>query len=276
MNHNKNIKLKNYNISNESPLTVIAGPCAAESIEHCYMMAKKLKEISERLNFNLIFKSSFDKANRTSIKSMRGIGLNNSIKVFSQIKNNLDLPILTDVHEPWQCDVICDYVDVIQIPAFLARQTDLMIAAAKTGKIINIKKSQFMSPWDIKYAIEKITNNGNNKIIVTERGTSFGYNNLVVDYRSLEIFKKMDIPVAFDATHSIQLPGGLDGKSSGQREFIQPLSISAIANGISCFFSEVHDNPIEAISDSDNQLTIEDFENIIFKLLPFDKLAKGY
>lgn len=276
MKYNKNIKLKNYTISNESPLTVIAGPCAAESSEHCYRMAENLREISERLNFNLIFKSSFDKANRTSIKSKRGIGLDKSIKVFSKIKTNLDLPILTDVHEPSQCDTLRDYVDIIQIPAFLARQTDLIVAASKTGNIINIKKSQFMSPWDIKYAIEKVTDYGNRNVIVTERGTSFGYNNLIVDYRSLEIIKKMDVPIVFDATHSIQLPGSLYGKSSGQREFVQPLSTSAISNGISCIFCEVHDNPSEAISDSDNQLNLQEFESLILKLLPFDKLAKGY
>lgn len=274
MNCNQKIKIKNKVISNEDSLTIIAGPCAVESEEHCLFMADSLKKISLDMGFNLIFKSSFDKANRTSTNGERGLGLESSIDIFSKIKKNMNLPILTDVHETYQCDMIKDCVDIIQIPAFLARQTDLITAAASTNKIINIKKSQFMAPWDIQYAVDKVLSTGNKNILLTERGVSFGYNNLVVDFRSLQIMRDMEIPVIFDATHSVQLPGGGSGKSGGQREFVETLSIAAVSTGIACLFAEVHDKPENAISDSDNQLNLKDFQILIEKLLKFDDLAK--
>ena len=271
LDYNHTIRLNNTDISNKNPLTVIAGPCAIESKDHCIFMAKSLKAISDEMGFNLIFKSSYDKANRTSVNGKRGMGIEASLDIFDTIKKLTNLPILTDVHEAYQCELIKDYVDIIQIPAFLARQTDLITTAANTNKIINIKKSQFMSPWDVKYSVEKILSRGNRNVLLTERGVSFGYNNLVVDFRSLEIMRKMNIPVVFDATHSVQLPGGGSGKSTGQREFVETLCTAAVSTGIACLFAEVHDN---AISDSDNQLDLEDFKSLILKLLKFDELAK--
>jgi len=267
--------VNNLEISNESPLVFIAGPCAIESRKHCLSMALSLKQIARELDVGLIFKSSFDKANRTSIKSARGVGLNESLEIFTEIKEETGLPILTDVHEQQQCNVIKNYVDIIQIPAFLARQTDLIIAAAKTNKPVNIKKSQFMSPWDVKYATEKILSQSNNNILLTERGYSFGYNNLVVDFRSIEIMKKLNFPIIFDATHSVQLPGGGE-TSSGQKEFIESLSTAAVSIGVSAIFAEVHDNPPQAISDGNNQLNLDEFKQLVKKLVKFDKLSKNY
>jgi 2-dehydro-3-deoxyphosphooctonate aldolase (KDO 8-P synthase) len=269
------IKINDIEFSNQAPLVLIAGPCAIESGEHALRMAHLLKDISIENNFQLIFKCSFDKANRTSVKSERGVGLKKSIPIFEKIKLETKLPILTDVHETHQCDEIKDCVDIIQIPAFLARQTDLLIAAAKTNKVINIKKSQFMSPWEAKYPIEKIESQSNKKIILTERGYTFGYNNLVVDFRSIEVMKKFAYPVMFDATHSVQLPGGGVSKSSGQKEFIDSLSTAAVSLGISGVFAEVHDKPNIAISDSENQLDLEAFDRLTKKLMKFDALAKN-
>ena len=268
------IKIGKLEISNNAPLVFIAGPCAIESKAHSLSMAHNLKKISTELEVGLIFKSSFDKANRTSIKSKRGVGLDASLDIFAAIKEETDLPILTDVHEPEQCDIVKDYVDVLQIPAFLARQTDLILAAANTQKPVNIKKSQFMSPWDIKYSAEKVLSQSNTSICLTERGYSFGYNNLVVDFRSIEIMKKLDFPIIFDATHSVQLPGG--GESSGgQKEFIESLSTAAVSIGVSAVFAEVHNNPPAAISDGDNQLDLNEFHLLAKKLIQFDKLSKN-
>lgn len=268
------IRIGKLEISNNNPLVFIAGPCALESRSHSLSMAHSLKKISTELDVGLIFKSSFDKANRTSIKSKRGVGLEDSLEIFATIKEETDLPILTDVHEPEQCDIIKDYVDILQIPAFLARQTDLILAAANTQKPVNIKKSQFMSPWDIKYSAEKILSQSNANICLTERGYSFGYNNLVVDFRSIEIMKKLDFPIIFDATHSVQLPGG--GESSGgQKEFIESLSTAAVSIGVSAVFAEVHNNPPAAISDGDNQLDLNEFHLLAKKLIQFDKLSKN-
>ncbi|MBU92784.1 MAG: 3-deoxy-8-phosphooctulonate synthase [Rhodobiaceae bacterium] len=269
------IKIDKLEISNNGPLVFIAGPCAMESREHSLSMAHSLKKISTELDIGLVFKSSFDKANRTSIKSKRGVGLDESLDIFAAIKEETNLPILTDVHEPAQCDVIKDYVDILQIPAFLARQTDLVLAAAKTQKPVNIKKSQFMSPWDIKYSVEKILSQSNSNIFLSERGYSFGYNNLVVDFRSVEIMKKLGFPIIFDATHSVQLPGGGE-TSGGQKEFIESLSTAAVSIGVSGIFAEVHDNPSEAISDGDNQLNLDEFHSLAKKLIKFDKLSKNY
>tara|TARA_Y100001935_G_C17229150_1_gene469437 strand:+ start:184 stop:1008 length:825 start_codon:yes stop_codon:yes gene_type:complete len=267
------VKIGNLKISNKGPLVFIAGPCAMESRAHSLSMARSLKEISNELDVGLIFKSSFDKANRTSIKSKRGVGLNESLDIFAEIRKETGLPILTDVHEPQQCSIIKDYVDIIQIPAFLARQTDLILAAARTQKPINIKKSQFMSPWDIQYSAEKILNQSNKNICLTERGYCFGYNNLVVDFRSIEIMKKLNFPIIFDATHSVQLPGGGE-TSGGQKEFIDSLSTAAVSIGISAIFAEVHDKPELAISDGDNQLNLDEFCRLVKKLKEFDKFKK--
>ena len=271
---NKTISLNNYSISNSDPLTLIAGPCALESKQHAIDMACKLNELSNNLDLNFIFKTSFDKANRTSIHSKRGIGLDKALDVFNEIKNIHNIPILTDVHLPEQCDLIKDFVDVIQIPAFLIRQTDLLIAASNSGSIINLKKAQFMSAHDIGNVIEKVTSSGNKNILLTERGTMFGYNNLVVDYRSLKIMKDYNIPVVFDATHSIQLPGGSGSKSTGEKDFIETLSIAAVSIGLSSIFIETHDNPAKAISDGDNMVNFKDMPNLLQKLKAFDNLAK--
>lgn len=271
---NKTISLNNYSISNSDPLTLIAGPCALESKQHAIDMACKLNELSNNLDLNFIFKTSFDKANRTSIHSKRGIGLDKALDVFNEIKNIHNIPILTDVHLPEQCDLIKDFVDVIQIPAFLIRQTDLLIAASNSGAIINLKKAQFMSAHDIGNVIEKVTSSGNKNILLTERGTMFGYNNLVVDYRSLKIMKDYNIPVVFDATHSIQLPGGSGSKSTGEKDFIETLSIAAVSIGLSSIFIETHDNPAKAISDGDNMVNFKDMPNLLQKLKAFDNLAK--
>lgn len=271
---NKTISLNNYSISNSDPLTLIAGPCALESKQHAIDMACKLNELSNNLDLNFIFKTSFDKANRTSIHSKRGIGLDKALDVFNEIKNIHNIPILTDVHLPEQCNLITDVVDIVQIPAFLLRQTDLLIAAANTGLIVNLKKAQFMSAFDIRNVIEKVTFSGNKNILLTERGTMFGYNNLIVDYRSLKIMKDYDIPVVFDATHSIQLPGGSGQKSTGEKDFIETLSIAAVSIGISSIFIETHDNPKKAISDGDNMVDLTDMPNFLEKLKMFDSLAK--
>jgi len=271
---NKTISLNNYSISNSDPLTLIAGPCALESKQHAIDMACKLNELSNNLDLNFIFKTSFDKANRTSIHSKRGIGLDKALDVFNEIKNIHNIPILTDVHLPEQCDLIKDFVDVIQIPAFLIRQTDLLISASNSGAIINLKKAQFMSAHDIGNVIEKVTSSGNKNILLTERGTMFGYNNLVVDYRSLKIMKDYNIPVVFDATHSIQLPGGFGSKSTGEKDFIETLSIAAVSIGLSSIFIETHDNPAKAISDGDNMVNFKDMPNLLQKLKAFDNLAK--
>jgi len=271
---NNTINLNNYNISNKDPLTLIAGPCALESKQHAIDMACKLDEICRNLDLNFIFKTSFDKANRTSIHSKRGIGLDRALCVFDEIKNIHNIPILTDVHLPEQCNLITDVVDIVQIPAFLLRQTDLLIAAANTGLIVNLKKAQFMSAFDIRNVIEKVTFSGNKNILLTERGTMFGYNNLIVDYRSLKIMKDYDIPVVFDATHSIQLPGGSGQKSTGEKDFIEILSIAAVSIGISSIFIETHDNPKKAISDGDNMVDLTDMPNFLEKLKMFDSLAK--
>ena len=223
------VKLNNFIINNQMPFTAILGPCQIESKAHAEECNAAIKEICDELDINYIFKSSFDKANRTSIKSKRGVGLNESLDIFAEIRKETGLPILTDVHEPQQCSIIKDYVDIIQIPAFLARQTDLILAAARTQKPINIKKSQFMSPWDIQYSAEKILNQSNKNICLTERGYCFGYNNLVVDFRSIEIMKKLNFPIIFDATHSVQLPGGGE-TSGGQKEFVDDKSRFRLSN----------------------------------------------
>ena len=237
-------------------------------------MSTELKKITSELGINLIYKTSFDKANRTSIGGKRGLGLEKSLKVFDKIKNEVKLPTLTDVHSTDQCSVISDVIDVIQIPAFLCRQTDLLIAAAKTGKIINVKKGQFLAPWDMVNVTKKILDSGNDKILVTERGASFGYNTLVSDMRSIPIMAEQGFPVVFDATHSVQQPGGKGGSSGGQREFIEHLSKAATAVGIAALFIETHNDPDNAPSDGPNMLQIDKLENLLNKIIKIDNLTK--
>jgi 2-dehydro-3-deoxyphosphooctonate aldolase (KDO 8-P synthase) len=272
---NKIIKVKKINLGNKLPLTLIAGPCQIESRDHCHMIASKIKEITSKLNIGFIFKSSFDKANRTSLKSARGIGLDKSLSIFEYIAKDLDLPILTDVHTEEQCKVVSKVVDVIQIPAFLCRQTDLLVAAAKTKKVINIKKGQFLAPWDMKNVIKKIEDSGNDKILITERGVSFGYNTLVSDMRSLPILSELGYPVVYDATHSVQQPGGKGDSSGGERQFVSSLSRAAVAVGISTIFLETHDNPDKAPSDGANMIPLNSLENLLKNLTAIDKIIKS-
>ena len=273
---NNIIKCKNLLISNKKPLTLIAGPCQLESEQHAIEMVRKIKKITSKLKINFIYKTSFDKANRTSLKSKRGIGLEKSLKIFQKIKKKFNVPILTDVHTVEQCKIISNFVDIIQIPAFLCRQTDLLIAAAKTNKIINIKKGQFLAPWDMINVTKKISDNGNKNILVTERGASFGYNTLISDMRSLVIMSKNGYPVVFDATHSVQEPGGKGDKSGGQREFIEHLSRAAVAVGVAALFIETHQDPDNAPSDGPNMLPINKLEALLKKILQIDKIVKKY
>jgi len=273
----KEIKFKNFGISNSNPFCLIIGPCVIENKEHIIKMADIIDKICKLSNINYIFKSSFDKANRSSLNSFRGVGLEKALIFFQEIKRLYNCPILTDVHNEDQCKLISNTqeIDIIQIPAFLCRQTDLLIEAGKTNKIVNIKKGQFMSPNDMKNIIDKIRSTGNEKIILTERGASFGYNNLVSDFRSLEIMKKYGYPVVYDATHSVQEPGGLGNVSGGKREFISPLSKAAVAVGIAGLFIETHDDPENAPSDGPNMLNIKDLEKLIPKLISLDKISKS-
>ena len=273
---NNTIKCKNLLISNKKPLTLIAGPCQLESEQHAIEMVRKIKKITSKLKINFIYKTSFDKANRTSLKSKRGIGLEKSLKIFQKIKKKFNVPILTDVHTVEQCKIISNFVDIIQIPAFLCRQTDLLIAAAKTNKIINIKKGQFLAPWDMINVTKKISDNGNKNILVTERGASFGYNTLVSDMRSLVIMSKNGYPVVFDATHSVQEPGGKGDKSDGQREYIEHLSRAAVAVGVAAIFIETHQDPDNAPSDGPNMLPINKLEVLLKKIIQIDKIVKKY
>ena len=272
---NKTIKCGNLQISNTSPVTLIAGPCQLENEKHAINVAEKLKEITKKLNIGLIYKTSFDKANRTSIKGKRGAGLESSLPVFDKIRKNLDIPVLTDVHTADQCEIVSKHVDILQIPAFLCRQTDLLIAAAKTGKIINIKKGQFLAPWDMVNVTKKIEQSGNDNILVTERGASFGYNTLVSDMRSIPIMKKNGYPVIFDATHSVQQPGGMGDKSGGQREFVEYLARAAVAVGVAAIFMETHPDPDNAPSDGPNMVPLSEMPNLLKQLIEIDKLIKN-
>ena len=272
---NKIIKIKKVNLGNDLPLTLIAGPCQIESKDHSHMIASKIKEITSKLKIGFIFKSSFDKANRTSLNSKRGVGLDKSLSIFDYISKDLDVPILTDVHNEEQCKIVSDVVDIIQIPAFLCRQTDLLVAAAKTNKVVNVKKGQFLAPWDMKNVIKKIEESGNNKILITERGVSFGYNTLVSDMRSLSILADFGYPVVFDATHSVQQPGGKGDSSGGERQFVSSLSRAAVAVGISTVFLETHNNPDKAPSDGANMIPLGGLENLLKDLIGIDKLIKS-
>ncbi len=260
---------------NHLPLAVIAGPCVLESRAHAFEMAQALQEIAKRLGLGLIYKTSFDKANRTSARGVRGIGLDEALPIFADIRESLHLPVLTDVHEAAQCARVAEAVDVLQIPAFLCRQTDLLIAAAETGKVVNVKKGQFLAPWDMTHVVEKVRGAGNANVMVTERGASFGYNTLVSDMRALPILARTtNAPVIFDATHSVQQPGGRGGSSGGEREFVPVLARAAVAVGVAGVFIETHQDPDNAPSDGPNMVPLREFEALMRNLMAFDALAK--
>ena len=272
---NKLVKCGNLNISNTSPFTLIAGPCQLENEKHAIEVSLELKKITEKLGLGLIYKTSFDKANRTSLKGKRGLGLEKSLSIFDKIKKDLDIPVLTDVHTVEQCQIVSKHVDVLQIPAFLCRQTDLLIAAAKTGKVINVKKGQFLAPWDMVNVTKKIADSGNTNILVTERGASFGYNTLVSDMRALPIMAKNGYPIVFDATHSVQQPGGMGDKSGGQREFVEHLARAAIAVGVAAIFIETHPDPDNAPSDGPNMVPLSQMPDLLKQLIEIDNLIKN-
>ena len=272
----KNIKIANFEISNNNNFILIAGPCVMESESHSLMMAEKIATICQKLNISFVFKSSFDKANRSSINSKRGLDIKQAETIFNKIKSTYNCPILTDVHNESQCEFLSnsDSVDILQIPAFLCRQTDLLISAAKTKKIINVKKGQFLSPYEVPNIFKKIESAGNHNIMITERGTSFGYNNLINDFKSLDIMKSYLYPVIFDATHSVQEPGGMGEKSGGKREFVSTLAKAAVAVGVAGIFIETHNDPDNAPSDGPNMLQIENLESLISKLIELDTVSK--
>jgi 2-dehydro-3-deoxyphosphooctonate aldolase (KDO 8-P synthase) len=261
---------------NQLPLAVIAGPCVLESRAHALEVATALKEIAGRLGIGLVYKTSFDKANRTSLAGVRGLGLDQALSIFAEIRSSLGLPVLTDVHEAAQCARVAEAVDVLQIPAFLCRQTDLLLAAAATGKVVNVKKGQFLAPWDMTNVVAKLTSAGNGNVLVTERGASFGYNTLVSDMRALPILASTTgAPVIFDATHSVQQPGGKGTSSGGQREFVPVLARAAVAVGVAGVFIETHPDPDHAPSDGPNMVPLKEFEGLVRRLMAFDQLAKS-
>lgn len=273
----KHVTVGNVTFGSDLPLALIAGPCQMESRDHALDMARALKEMSEMLGIGLVFKTSFDKANRTSLTGKRGVGLDAALNVFGEIKDELGIPVLTDVHEPYQCAAVAEVVDVLQIPAFLCRQTDLLIAAAETGRVVNVKKGQFLAPWDMKNVAAKITDSGNTNVLLTERGTSFGYNTLVTDMRGLpQMASDTGLPVIFDATHSVQQPGGQGGSSGGDRRFAPVLARAAVAVGLAGVFIETHDDPDNAPSDGPNMIPIRDLPDIVKTLMAIDAVAKAH
>jgi len=269
------VSVGNVRFGNELPLALIAGPCAMESRAHAIEVAAALKEIAAKLQIGLVYKTSFDKANRTSGKSARGLGMKAALPVFAEIRDKVGLPVLTDVHEASQCAAVAEAVDVLQIPAFLCRQTDLLVAAAETGRVVNVKKGQFLAPWDMANVVGKITGAGNCNVLVTERGVSFGYNTLVSDMRALPILRKIGAPVVFDATHSVQQPGGQGTASGGEREFIPHLARAAVAVGVAALFIETHPDPDKAPSDGPNMVPLRELEPLLRRLIEFDRLAKA-
>jgi 2-dehydro-3-deoxyphosphooctonate aldolase (KDO 8-P synthase) len=260
---------------NKRPLALVAGPCALESRAHALEMASALKALAAKLGIGFVYKTSFDKANRTSAASARGLGLEKALAIFAELRETLGIPVLTDVHEPEQCARLAEVVDVLQIPAFLCRQTDLLVAAAKTGRAVNVKKGQFLAPWDMKNVVEKITGAGNANVLVTERGVSFGYNTLVSDMRAIPVLAKIGAPVIFDATHSVQQPGGMGTSSGGERDYVPVLARAAVAVGIAGIFIETHRNPDKAPSDGPNMIPLKHLAPLLERLMQFDKLAKS-
>ncbi|WP_265519845.1 3-deoxy-8-phosphooctulonate synthase [Nitratireductor luteus] len=261
--------------SNDAPLALIAGPCQLESRNHAFDIAGRLKELTERLGIGFVYKTSFDKANRTSLSGRRGAGLDAALPIFADLRGELGVPVLTDVHTEEQCTVVAEAVDVLQIPAFLCRQTDLLIAAANTGKVVNVKKGQFLAPWDMKNVVAKVTESGNANVLVTERGTSFGYNTLVSDMRALPQMAEFGAPIIFDATHSVQQPGGMGGSSGGERRFVETLARAAVAVGVAGVFIETHQDPDNAPSDGPNMVSLKDLPTLLERLMAFDRIAKG-
>jgi 2-dehydro-3-deoxyphosphooctonate aldolase (KDO 8-P synthase) len=275
MPQNAEVRFGNVRFGNKLPLTLIAGPCQLESRGHAFDMAGALKEMTARFGIGLVYKSSYDKANRTSGGGARGLGMQKALPIFADLKADLGLPVLTDVHEPHHCAEVADAVDVLQIPAFLCRQTDLLLAAARTGRVINVKKGQFLAPWDMRNVAKKLTDAGNPNVMLTERGASFGYNTLVSDMRALPIMAAMGHPVIFDATHSVQQPGGQGSSTGGQREFVAVLSRAAVAVGIAGIFIETHEDPDNAPSDGPNMVPLKDMPALLERLIAFDRLAKA-
>jgi 2-dehydro-3-deoxyphosphooctonate aldolase (KDO 8-P synthase) len=271
----KTVSVGSVKFSNTAPFSLLAGPCVLESRQHAFDMAGKIKEVCNKLGIGVIYKTSFDKANRTSVASTRGVGLDEALQIFADIKKELGLPVVTDVHEPWQCAEVAQAVDILQIPAFLCRQTDLLLAAGKTGKVVNVKKGQFLAPWDMKNVAAKIASTGNENIMLCERGASFGYNTLVSDMRALPIMAQTGYPVIFDATHSVQQPGGNGTTSGGDRTMVPVLARAAIAVGVAGVFMETHQDPDNAPSDGPNMVKLSDFEGVLSKLLEIDRVIKN-
>ena len=273
---NSRVTVGNAVFANDLPLALIAGPCQLESRGHAFDMAGSLKELTERLGIGFVFKTSYDKANRTSLASTRGAGLEAALPVFADLRKELGVPVLTDVHTEEQCAIIAEVVDVLQIPAFLSRQTDLLVAAARTGKVVNVKKGQFLAPWDMQNVVAKVTGSGNANVLVTERGASFGYNTLVSDMRALPIMAGIGAPVIFDATHSVQQPGGQGATSGGERRFVATLSRAAVAVGVAGIFIETHQDPDNSTSsDGPNMLPLKDMPALLETLIALDRVAKG-
>ena len=270
------IKMNSFRVENVNfggaNLAFILGPCVVESARHALFMAREIKDVCENVGVNFVYKSSFDKANRSSIESFRGGGLEFGLEILARVKEEIKVPVITDVHETWQVEQVAAVADIIQIPAFLCRQTDLLVESAKTGKVVNVKKGQFLSPWDAKNIVAKMQRAGCEKLLLTERGTSFGYNNLVVDLRSFPVMRSFGVPVVFDVTHSLQLPGGLGKATGGQAEYIEYFSRAGVACGVDAVFMEVHDNPKNAPSDGPNQLPLEKLEKLLFKLKAIHEL----
>lgn len=272
----REVKIGNVAVGNKNPLVLITGPCVIETEESTLKTAKRLKEISESLNIPLIFKSSYDKANRTSINANRGPGIEKGLKILKEVKEKTNLPVLSDVHSLEEVPYAAEVLDMLQIPAFLCRQTDLILSASRTGKPVNVKKGQFLAPWDVKNIIEKFTSTGNHNILITERGTSFGYNNLIVDMRSIHIMQRFGYPVVFDATHGVQLPGGRGSASDGQREFVAPLAKAAVAVGCDAIFIEVHECPDKALCDGPNMLNLEEVPLLARELKEISQIVRDF
>ncbi|WP_156851261.1 3-deoxy-8-phosphooctulonate synthase [Bartonella refiksaydamii] len=268
------VKVGSVIFSNESPLSLIAGPCQMESRDHAFEIAGQIKTITDQVGIGFVYKSSYDKANRTSINAARGIGLEKAMAIFSDLKKEFDCPVLTDVHTEEQCTIVASTVDILQIPAFLCRQTDILAAAAKTGRVINIKKGQFLAPWDMENVLRKVTQSGNPNVMLCERGTSFGYNRLISDMRSLPILRSFGAPVIFDATHSVQEPGGQGNSSGGQRQFVEVLARAAVSVGVAGVFLETHQDPDNAPSDGPNMVKIDHLQRLLETLMEFDYLSK--
>lgn len=269
------VEVGKYKIGQGQPLALLAGPCVLEGLERSLMIGKETKKICEELGIPYVFKASFDKANRSSYSSFRGPGIEEGLKLLATIKKELRVPVVTDVHEPWQCEKAAEVVDILQIPAFLCRQTDLVWAAAKTGRCVNVKKGQFLAPWDMKNVIGKVEEAGNKNLLLTERGSSFGYNTLVTDMRGLAIMRELGYPVVMDATHSVQIPGGKGTSSGGQSEYVPHMARAAVAVGVDALFLEVHDNPAEALSDGPNMVALKDLKKLLQDVLAIDKIVRG-